>query len=601
LIRRKTTIIFYFAAALAFFAILSFQRSASAAGGLKFGASVNTNRLGVNEYLQYTLSVSGINGRIERPKPPDFKGFDIVDQSTAQSAYFNGRDMTSSIQFTYILAPRRVGKFTIPPATFNYDGNSYKTDPIAVEVLKGESKPQQQAPVNMAPSLAPQPQDRGVTDNFFFKTSVDKASAVVNEPITLTVGFYYRVRFYNAKMDELPSFSGFWKEELPESKDARESVIEGRRYLVQEWKYVLFPTASGSFTIGEAKLLLQTSPFESAYQLKTKPIKITVKDLPEEGRPADFNGAVGIYSMKADLSSATDKTNEAVTLKVTVSGSGNARSIGDLNVSLPTDIEIYESKNNNDVFKNETGVTGQKIYEYALIPRAPGNYTIEPVSFSYYDYSAKKYKTLTSRPFNLKVAGLASRAVPATASPIARRDTAAVIKKDINYIKPSNDDDAWIALIYRNPIYWALHLCIPGALIATALRKRRRDLFRSDTALARSSLAKSVASRRLRRARALLEKGNPEEFYAELSRVVCAFCADKLNVSARGLVMDNLIGMMSDGISEGFPEESLRKCLSNCDTARFSPVKPSSEEMLTSYEDARQLIDTMERNWKRRG
>lgn len=572
--------------------------AAANAADLKLTARVNTPKIGINETLQYILSVEGASRINKLPQPPDFKHFDVVGTSRSSNMQIiNGR-VQSSFNMVFRLVPKDVGRFTIGKGTFTHKGKKYYSNTVEVEVLQGEKKPPQQAPHRTAPSLDPYERDQGITDNVFLKTSVDKKQAVINEPVTLTFGFYSRINLSSAQIEQMPTLSGFWKEELQESRDQRAVIVDGRRYNVDEWKWVVFPTTTGDFVIDEAKVRVQTSPFQSPYILKSNPIKITVRDFPEEGRPENFSGAVGDFRMKTTLAAGEVKANEPVDLTVRIYGRGNVNSIPELVVDLPPDIDVYESKSSSNTFHEKDHVHGERIFEYALLPRAPGEYTLPAIEFTFYNYRTGEYETASSGPMALKVTGMAG--MPEAVH--VDKDTVRVLKREINHIKPAPEGGLGNGgILYKNRAYLLLHLLPLLALAGAFAVKRRREIFRRDVALARSTRAKGVAGKRLRRASKLMSVEKQKEFFTALSAALYEYFGDKLNAAPGSLVADDVIHRLRDKLDGEVPENEIRECLATCDTARFSTFGVSHEEMKKAYDQAAGIINTLERQFKRAG
>lgn len=581
-------------AVLFLFLLSSFD--ANAADNVRLIARVNRDKIGISEVLQYTLSVQGASGRIEMPTAPPFEGFDIITTQRQQSTQIiNGR-FSSSLDIIYQLLPKKTGKFEIPPGSFNFNGKEYKSNSVTVEVIQGEKKPQQQAPQKMTPTLNPQSRDQGISENLFFKASVNKTNVVVNEPILLTYGFYRRLDVYNGSIS-FPTYSGFWVEDLDSEPELRETVVDGKTYLVQEWKKVLFPATTGEFEIGEAKLQLQTSPFQSPYQIKTNVLKINVSAFPEEGKPAGFSGAVGRFKLESEIDKKETDVNEPVTMKIKISGPGNVNSFDDITMSFPPDIDVYESTSNSKTYKAETYVHGDRTFEYTILARAPGQYEIPAFEFFYYDYKDGKYKSLKTDPVSLKVNGKNGAQVRTME---VVRDSVKVLKREINHIKPvAAEPLRKRGMRTALPYVVAAHVIPLLALGIVFATKRRRDKFKSDVALARSTKAKGAATKQLRRARSLLKHGAEKEFFSELAEAIRKYLADKMNISAEALIVEDAIYILTDKLGDKLPADKIRNCLMICDAARFSSATPGIEDMKNAYSTAAEIISELERMLKK--
>lgn len=566
-----------------------------AADNVRLTASVNRNKIGVSEVLQYTLSVHGARGRIELPTPPAFDGFDVVGSHRQQSTQIINGNFSSSFDLIYQLLPKKAGTFEIAAGTFTFKGKEYKSNTVTVEVIKGEKKPQQQAAQKMTPTLNPQERDTGITENLFFKVSASKTNVVVNEPILLTYGFYRRLDIYNGSID-FPTYSGFWVEELDDEPELRETVVDGKTYLVQEWKKVLFPATTGTFEIGEAKLQIQTSPFQSPYQLKTNTLHINVAGFPEEKKPAGFNGAVGRFKLESEIDKKEIGVNEPALMKIKISGTGNVNSFDDITMDFPPDIDVYESTSNSNTYKAATYVHGDRTFEYTILARAPGQYEIPPVEFSYYDYKDGQYKTLKTNPIELKVTGKAGEPVRSIE---VVRDSVKTLAREINYLKPADAEPlrkrGKRTLLPFVAVFHAIPLVLLGIVFVA---RKRKDKFKSDVAYARSSRAKGAAAKQLRKARSLLKSGSEKEFFSEVATALRTYLANKINISAESLIIEDALDILKDKIGESLPADKIRNCVSDCDAASFSSITPSLEDMKNTYKVAAEIINELERALK---
>lgn len=563
-----------------------------AAENVRLTASVNRNKIGVSEVLQYTLSVQGARGRIELPTPPPFDGFDVIGSHRQQSTQIINGNFSSSFDLIFQLLPKKAGKFEIPAGSFNYKGQEYKSNTVTVEVLKGESKPQQQAAQKMTPTLNPQERDAGISENLFFKVSASKTNVVVNEPVLLTYGFYRRLDIYNGSID-FPAYSGFWVEDLDDEPELRETIVDGKTYLVQEWKKVIFPATTGTFEIGEAKLQIQTSPFQSPYQLKTNTLHINVAAFPEDGKPAGFSGAVGRFKVESEIDKKEIGVNEPALMKIKISGTGNVNSFDDIIMEFPPDIDVYESTSNSNTYKAETYVHGDRAFEYTILARAPGQYEIPPLDFSYYDYKDSQYKTIRTKPISLKVTGKAGEPVRSIE---VVRDSVKALKREINYLKPADAEPLRKRGKRALLPYAAAFHALPLALLAFVFfARKRKDKLKSDVAYARSSRAKGAAAKQLRKARSLLKAGSEKEYFSEVAEAIRKYLADKINIAAESLIVEDALDALKDKLGQDLPADKIRNCVTDCDAVSFSSITPSLEDMKNTYKVAAEIINELER------
>ncbi len=579
---------------------------------ISFDASVDKTQVMLNEQLTLTVSVSGNVKSIPQPELPVLDEFTVYSAGRSQNfTYSNGR-LSSSVVFNYILIPRKAGQLTIGPARIKLEKETYQTAPIEITVVSEDETPAPPAEPSGKDEKATKPQLKG--KELFMETVVDKKKAYVNEQITLTLRFYQGARLFDNPEYTPPSQTGFWSEDLPPKKQYHK-VINGKQYLVQELRTALFPTSTGKLTIGPAELkcmvedpdrLFGRDPFAMFDRdllsllrqgkpmiLKSKPIEVEVLPLPEIGKPANFSGTVGDYRMKVGPDETKVEVGQPITLKATISGVGNVKSVGKPAIPELPDFRTYSSGSSENVSKKNYKVQGSKTYEEVLIPKNAGKYTIPPVEFSFFDPRAKSYKTLKSEPILLTVLP-PSQASPVEMAQLSRQEIGSSVK-DIRYIKLSagelkdqNGD------LYRKPLFLLLQL-VPLLAFAVSWRyQREREKLNSDVGYARQRRANKLAQRRLKGARKLITQGNSREFFCEVARASLQFVGDKLNLPAYGLTKDlieeelNRRGVKKERIDD------LMKILDSCDFARFAPGSSTEEEMKSFLNQAEKAIAQLE-------
>jgi hypothetical protein len=284
---------------------------------------------------------------------------------------------------------------------------------------------------------------------------VDKGSVSQGQQLILSFRLYRRVNIEQFQVDKAPDLNGFWSEEVnaKQQKQWRREMYKGVPYDVVDIKqYILFPEHSGDVTIDPFVMTFvvqQAIPARSAmeqlfggsykevkYQAKSQPLVVHIKPLPDAGKPDSFTGAVGSFSIDASVDKTELKTNEALNYKVTVKGSGNIKLLKTLSTNFPADFEKYDPKISDTVTESENGVSGTRFYNYLLIPRHQGDFTIEPLKFSYYNPVTGRYTTLTTKAFHIKVNRGANES-NVTAFSNDKQDIK-MLDKDIRYIKSTD-------------------------------------------------------------------------------------------------------------------------------------------------------------------
>lgn len=583
----------------------------------KFTAAVGKNPVGVNEQFElvYTINTNASNFTA-----PSFKDFNVLAgpmQSTSMQI-INGA-MSQSVTLTYYLQAKSEGTFRIDPATINANGKRIQSNAISLTVVKGAAKQQQQG--------GNQQNDVGTDDallskNIFLKASVSKANVSQGEGVLVTYKLYTRVNVVNYTIEKLPAYTGFWSQELkmPERLELRDENINGINYKVGVLKKViLFPQQSGTLTLEPMKgtciarvqqqrkksnnpFDIFNDPFFSDpffgmgardvnVALKSETVKINVAPLPPTSDP-DFKGAVGKYTLGETIDKQQLKANDAINIKLKVSGKGNLKLIEAPVLNIPDDIESYEPKVFENITVNEAGVSGSKTFEYLLIPRHGGEYNIDPVRFTFYDLEKKQYVTLTSGNFNLKVEGSKGDDGGAAVA-VQNKADFKLLGKDIRFIKTSVTERNFASGFYGSILFYVL-LVLPFVLIIlAALYKRRRDEMEGNVQLSRSRNATKMAQKRLAAAKKLLEQNKNDAFYEEIYKALNIYCTDKLSIGFADLSKENLMqNLLSKNVSEGTVTK-LIGTIETCEMARFAASAVSASPQ-TIYSDAVQIITKIE-------
>jgi len=582
-----------------------------------FSAVVSKNPVALGDQFELTFALTNAGmGGGKNLKVPDLSKFRVISGPNQSSSMqiING-SVSSSITYSYVLQPKDLGKFTIGSATIESGGKMYRTEPMTIEVVKGAPRAQKQQP------RASDDPSSQIGENLFLKAVVDKTHVIQGEQINLTFKLYTRVNVQNYSIEKNPSLTGFWGEESenPKNVSLTTETVNGTQYRVGVIRRMdLFPTQSGVLEISpmEVQTIVQVQdrrfydPLESFfrdpfgrtvnYVVKSEPLKITVDPLPS-GSPAGFKGAVGRFSMTAKVDKLTTKTNDPVSLKVTIAGTGNIRLLESPPVELPVDFEQFSPKITENVGRQGGLLSGSKTFEYLLIPRYPGTKTIKPIFFSYFDLSKRQYVTLSSQQIDLVVEpGLSS----STGAPIAmaQREGVQVLSQDIRFIKVAD-----LSLsrrgerLYTSPVFILAGLLPVLGFAGVVLYVRRREAAQSDVVGYRNRKAIRVAQRGLRQAERLLTKPDQKlPFYSELARAMWKYLGDKLNIQQAEMSVERTLEQLADRGVDGEVASSLKSLLEICEMARFAPTSLEESAMRKTYEEAKRIIVGLEKTLKSR-
>lgn len=370
------------------------------AQNITFKAEANKKTVAVGDHLQigFFIEAEQMDYTIDKPmRYPDHQGFRIIgEEKTQQVQYINGKGLVQD-GIILIFQAEREGKFKIGTARISIDGKSYATKPIEIEVLKASSSNISTKPASNQPA--------------FLQTNVSNANPYVNEQVNLTIKMFSQDlgllnRKRNFRQGKLEGLSPKMVTSRPES--IKQEMISGKQYFSEEVaKYVIFPEKEGQITIDPFSLDILVSGIygTEAYEIRSNPVIINAKPIPEEGRPKNFAGAVGDFKLKTDLNKNEIKANESTNLKVEISGTGNLNKLIIPEINVPKNIETYNPKKYNNFKTYEDGMQGSITSEFIMVPEQEGSYTISPVEFSYFDPKKEEFITLTTDEVKLSVNG----------------------------------------------------------------------------------------------------------------------------------------------------------------------------------------------------
>ncbi|MDR0978026.1 MAG: BatD family protein [Endomicrobium sp.] len=428
------------------------------AGIVSLNVSVDKKTIALGDCFVYSVTINDDEGKIPSYVPENLYDFNKISLSVSHSInQINGK-FTASGTYKYTLSPKRTGKFTILPAVIKCDGRSYFTKSVEIEVVAAGSNQ------GVHPAGAVQTGVRGNSpqnhrEKIFVKASVNKTTVYENEKLIYKFTFYRNVNLISDPEYCPPDFTGFWNDGSKTKE--RYEVIDGCNCHIDEIDTVLYPVGTGIKTIAPAglKIAVINAPdadddFFSALlnnggkhteTLKADPVEIRVIPLPHNGRPLDFNGAVGSFKIEASIDKQNCKTNEPVTLTVVVSGNGNMKSVIGLNFDNDSSFKRYDAVV-SDLSDNV------KEFKIVFVPLVPGSRQIPSASLSFFDPVKKRYETLKTAPQAVVVSGGA----------VSQADTSGLVSgtdfnsMDINYNKPVKDLKQFKGYFVKNPLFYLI-------------------------------------------------------------------------------------------------------------------------------------------------
>lgn len=603
------------------FAILALQALADTT--LRLSAP-STVEVGDKFRVQFTVNSQGGS----HFTPPSFEGFDVIygpSTSSQSSVQFINGSMTqsSSVTYTYVLMASQAGTFTVKPASITIDGKVIRSNSATVKVLSngqgGAAQSQPQQGGSSQPSQSQQQQQPSASSSsssassgdLFMTATASRTNVYEQEAILLTYKIFTTLNL--TQLDgKLPTLDGFQIQEmpLPRNKEFKLEQHNGRNYRTVIWsQYVLFPQKSGELVIPSITyegLVVSPrrniDPFDAFFngvsamqETKRKIVtpKLTIHVSPLPAKPAGYSGAVGRFSVSSSVNTTEVNANDAITLKLLVKGSGNMKLIRTPEIAFPKDFENYDAKINDNFSLTQSGLSGIKEFEYLVVPRHAGTYTIPAAEFIYFDVDSKSYKTLTTEPYTIKVNKGKGGSVQTADYSNSQQDVRQ-LNQDIRHIKLGD-----VTLLQGDHSLWGTHrqllsYVLPVLLFIIALVVgNKRIAANNDKVRVRGRKANKMALRRMKKAKKLLAERRQNEFYDEVLRAMLGYVADKLNIPQERLNKDNI---QSELTASNVPQqhiESFLKTMSDCEFARYAPGDADAN-MEGVYSSAINTITQME-------
>ena len=585
----------------------------------KLLAQVSKNKVATGEVFQISFTANGNMGNFRAPAMTDFDVYSGPNQSTSMQIA-NG-NMSQTVSYSYMIAARKEGKFTIGAASASINGNKAESNPITIEVVKGNPAQQRQQQPSQNPfgnmpgdeDSSPQ-QDNISKEDLFVRTYVNKKQCYLGEQIIVTQKIYARTNmthrgFQNGKF---PSYDGFWSktEEQKGNLPVNTENMDGVTYGVVELSHTyLFPQRSGKLTIDPIELdwvvrvksKRQQSIFDQffgggvqdiAVKIKSKPVQVDVLALPEKGKPENFTGAVGKFSFTAKLNHEQIKANEGLNLKISITGKGNINLTSSPKLKFPEGFETYEPKINENISTNG-GVSGTKSYDYLLIPRKEGNFTLKDISFSYFDPEKKQYIALSAPEINVHVAPGDPNA-SGSAQIYNPKHEIQTEENDIRYLKTGNlklhsEEDAF----FGSWKHYGLMVFMLILFTGFVLGRNQYLKTQSDVVGVRQRRALKTARKQLTLAEKFKNEGKPDAFYNEVLTALNRYVSFKLNIPIADLSKENITEQLEKRFVTQPSIQKLINTLNDCEFARYAPASAEKDLNLV-YTHTIELISSLE-------
>ena len=551
---------------------------------------------------------------------PSFKGFSLISgpnvSSSTSMTFMNGQSSRSvSTSYSYRLKADVEGTFSVEPASCTVDGKKINSRRFNIKVEKmsaaqQQQRQQQQQQRQAYDPWAQQPQQATQIDDktLFARASVSKSNPYQGEQVIITYKIYTQVPISQFAIDKLPGNKGFWAEDLSVGQQIRqyEETVGDRRYQVAEIRRgALFAQESGQLSIEPLDLNvlamvqrqrrrtgsiwdLFDDPFFNAQQAVERPLstnRLTLNVRPLPSAPEGFSGAVGRFDVKGGLNLDKVKANEAVSYRITVTGTGNLMLIDAPQPQFPSVFEVYDPQIDDNIKKGADGISGSRTYEWVLIPRSQGDYKIPPLKFIYFDPQSGQYITRTIEAQEIEVEKGDARQT----AHVSSKDDVRLLNSDINYIHPTG---SLHPIKEGDSIGWGFVASIVIIVILAAaaiIYGRKRQADELDVTGMRMKRATRMAQKRLKKAATFLGPGNTDRFYEEIYRAIWGCLSDKYTIPLSQLSRDTVSTCLVEKQVPETQQQSIMKVLQDVDIARFAPGNPEDQKQ-SIYTEALLMI-----------
>lgn len=584
-----------------------------------FVAQVSKNKVAVGEVFQVAFTLNGAGSNLAYPNLNDFDIYSGPNQSQSMSMV-NG-NISQSTTISLFIAAKKEGKFTIGPATVMSGGQKLETKPIVIESSKANAQPNANAQSNQPQQNQKQNKNQYASEvsgeDLFVRTYLSKTKCFLGEQITLTQKVYSRVDLRGFQNVKFPPYNGFWsqQENTNQQINLRQENVNGVMYYVADYCTVyLFPQRTGAITIDPVELdcivrrqtkrqprnifeqFFGAGGYEDvAIKVKSKPVKVDVQDLPTENKPLEFSGAVGDFGYKAELDKYQVKANEAINLKITISGKGNIKLLEPLKLNLPESFEAYDPKINENV-KTNGGVSGSVTYNYLIIPREKGEYILNNLNFNYFNADKKQYVSLPSPDIKLNVL----EGDPGSAQIIApNKKGVKEGENDIRYIKTGDLGLKKVDEEFFSSTMHYLLLLFPTLLFFGGLFFVRQHIKANSNIIAvKERKAAKLAKKQLAIAEKHMTSNNKDLFFTEVLNALNNYIGDKFALSIVDLSKEKISDMLLSRHVSDTTTKNVIDTLNTCEYAKYAPSAVTGD-LKQVYQDTIELISQIEEQIKK--
>lgn len=559
-------------------------------------ATLSKNKLGINQRVKITFTIDKQGG--DNFEVPKFKNFKIVggpSQSIKQS-WINGKASFSQ-SYSYIIKPLRKGEFSVPSASIKLNEKIIRSKPVKVIVTDAVEIP-----------LDPNDPNYIAEQNIHLVAEISKSNPFVGEGVYVEYRLYVsqNISVQDFSYKESPQYNGFWNQEIKiNGLTTNNGTYNGEqyRYVVLQ-KALLIPTKSGNLTIDPIKMSIVigvptgrgdffgnpivkniTKSFASAKKY------VRVKNLPLDGKPEGFSGAVGDFNYIVSSSRDILKSNETASVSLKVTGKGNLKLFELPEIKTPSELEVYTPEQIEKINVTRSGIKGSVTKKYTIVPQYKGKYKIPNSEFSYFDPKEKKYVTISSKDLFIDVLEGKELETNSDLSQNVKKEVV-LAGENFRYIQtsasflPVESSDFYASNLFYFLLLIPLLLIPIGIIIAKRNQARNQDVLgnklRKADRLARKYL--SEANKQL---------GSADAFYIALEKALHNYLKATLRIETSDISKEKIIELLADKNIEKTSINSFIDVFKSCDMARYSPM--SDGEMKKDYEKAKQVITIIDK------
>lgn len=564
---------------------------------------------------RFTVSFTVNTRKAEGFRAPSMDGLSVLSgPNTSSSTSFtsiNGKSTQSTtIKYSYIVMANAEGEVSIGPATITAEKQHIQSNSLIIKVLPPDTPNRTQGSAQGNVAQGNVAQSSG--DDIFMLATVDRKSVYEQEALLLTYKLYVApsvsLEDVRGKMPDLKNCH-VQEVELPQRKEFQLEHYNGRNYRTLVYcQYVLFPQQSGKLEIpavdfeGIIEIPIESDDmfdffFNTRYQQVRKTlvagkIEVDVKPLPL-GKSNVFYGGVGDFSISSSVNSTEVTANDAVTLRVVLSGTGNLKLVKTPQIKFPQDFDVYDPKVENKYSLKNGRQTGNKVFEYLVIPRHAGQYVIPPVEFQYFDTGSGEYRTIKTDEYQLNVAKGQGGEQPVSVSAYVSKEELKYVGQDVRFHSTPARLDYNDGLLFGTPLFYLLLAIPPVILLCVVMARRKRMHDNANQTVIRVKKAGTAASKRLKKAAKLMKAGQKEQFYDEMMRAISGYLGDRLAIPVAELSKDNIRAALEKRGTQTDLVQTILHLLDDCEFVRFAPGDDNGR-MDRLYEEASETIGKIE-------